>query len=156
MSQGEGLCKSLPGAVCLASSRGRGGQLSHVPIRGNPSTPKAQEASGEGTPELVKEGVLSQLNFDRSSPLPQPSGRSPAWFNPHHWRNQSKLCEPAGYWALVGALWGFLATVSTWRTGGREDSEMWEMSLSRVTLEEFPAHRVLLWSEIVQKHLLAF
>lgn len=22
-------------------------------------------------------------------------------FNPHHWRNQSKLCEPAGYW-----VWG--------------------------------------------------
>lgn len=56
----------------------------------------------------------------------------------------------------MGALWGFLATVSTWRTGGREESEMWEMSLSRVSLEEFPTHRVLLWSEIVQKHLLAF
>lgn len=78
MSQGEGLCKSLPGAVCLASSRGRGGQLPHVPIRGSPSTPKAQEASGEGTPELVKEAVLSQLDFDRSSLGPQPSGRTPA------------------------------------------------------------------------------
>lgn len=78
MSHGKGLCKSLPGAVCLASSRGRGRQLPRLPIRGNPSTPKAQEASGEGTRELVKEGVLSQLDFDSSSPGPQPSGRTPA------------------------------------------------------------------------------
>lgn len=72
VSQDEDLCKSLPGAVCLASSRGRGGQLPHVPSRGSPSMPKIQE----GTPVLVKEGVLSQLDFDRSSPRPQPSSRT--------------------------------------------------------------------------------
>lgn len=47
-----------------ASSRGREGQLPHVPSRGSPSMPKVQE----GTPVLVKEGVLSQLDFDRSIP----------------------------------------------------------------------------------------
>lgn len=67
VSQDKDLCKSLPGAVCLASSRGRG-QLPHVPSRGSPSMPKVQEASQEGTPVLVKEGVLSQLDFDSSSP----------------------------------------------------------------------------------------
>lgn len=72
VSQDKDLCKSLPGAVCLASSRGRGGQLPHVPSRGSPSMPKIQE----GTPVLVKEGVLSQLDFDRSSPRPQPSSRT--------------------------------------------------------------------------------
>lgn len=73
VSVSQDLCKSLPGAVCLASGRGGRGQLPHVPSRGSPSIPKVQEASQEGTPVLVKEGVLSQLDLDSSSPGPQPS-----------------------------------------------------------------------------------
>lgn len=46
-------CASLQQAVCLASSRGRG----RLPSRGSPSTPRAQEASREGAPGLVEEGL---------------------------------------------------------------------------------------------------
>lgn len=53
-------CASLQQAVCLASSRGRGrlpSRLPDVPSRGSPSTPRAQEASREGAPGLVEEGL---------------------------------------------------------------------------------------------------